>query len=193
MHLLYHLLHGPGVAWNLVPAPQTINSGYMQSQVEIPLKNATDGGAVFRFSAKVDYPTTNGPVDDFPNCVTVTWEKLSAPPNVAIPTPPQPMSIPPPTFIGTGAMPVPDLNVLSMVKLQEAGLPQDLSRAIVRARVSGTFASSSDFKQRVNEALGVIYSQARTYQQYQTDLIAKRSQFVLNGVQLSEADLTWPP
>ena len=192
MHLLYHLLHGPGIAWNLVPAPQSINIGYMQPKVEIPLKNATDAGAVFRFSAKVDYPITNGSVDDFPNLVTVTWSILSAPPNVAIPTPPAPRSIPPPTFTGLGAMPVPDFNVLSFVKLQETGIPQDLSRAIVRARVSGTFESPSDFKQRVDAVLRTLYSPARTYQQYQGDLIAKRSQFILNGVQLSEADLTWP-
>jgi hypothetical protein len=89
-------------------------------------------------------------------------------------------------------MPVLDFNVLSFVKLQEAGVTQGLSRAIVRARGNGTFESPSDFKQRVDAALRTIYSPARTYQQYQGVLIAKRSQFILKGVQLSEADLTWP-
>jgi hypothetical protein len=193
MHLLYHLLHGPGIAWNLVPAPQTINIGYMQPNVEIPLKNATDAGAVFRFSAKVDYGTTGGPVDNFPNQVTVTWSLIQAPSSVTIPTPPAPRSIPPPTFTSAGTVAVPDLNVLSLVDLYEAGIaPQDLCRAIVRARGGGTFGGPLDFKQRVDAALRTIYSPPRTYQQYQAQLIAKRSQFVLSGAQLSEADLTWP-
>jgi hypothetical protein len=58
MHLLYHLLHGPGVAWNLVPAPQSYNIGFMQPNIEIPLKDATDAGATFNFHVTVGYPNT---------------------------------------------------------------------------------------------------------------------------------------
>ncbi|MEP0264728.1 hypothetical protein [Dokdonia sp.] len=38
-HLLNHNLHGPGVEWNLFPAPKTINSD-MESKIESPAKKA---------------------------------------------------------------------------------------------------------------------------------------------------------
>ena len=38
MHLLYHMLHGPGVAWNLVPAPQSSTSGLSIARSKLRLK-----------------------------------------------------------------------------------------------------------------------------------------------------------
>src|SRR5262245_44703934 len=66
MHLLSHLLHGPGVAWNLVPAPQSYNIGFMLQNIESPLQTATDRGATFRYHVIVGYPNTGGPIDNFP-------------------------------------------------------------------------------------------------------------------------------
>ncbi|MGZ4843622.1 MAG: eCIS core domain-containing protein [Candidatus Angelobacter sp.] len=193
MHLLYHLLHGPGVAWNLVPAPQSYNIGFMQPNIEIPLKDATDSGATFRFSVSVGYPSTGGPIDNFPDTLTATWTPIVSPPGVTIPTAPTARPIPPPTFVGPGTVVAPDLSVLSFTDLQrQIGLPQDLCRAIVRARGGSTFSGPADFKQKVDAALRSIYTPARTYLDYQPQLLAKRTQFVLNGTRPSARDLRWP-
>jgi phage-related protein len=193
MHLLYHLLHGPGVAWNLVPAPQSYNIGFMQPNIEIPLKTATDSGATFRFEVRVGYPNTGGAIDNFPDTLTATWTPIISPPGVTIPTAPTARPIPPPTFVGAGTVAAPDLSVLSFAELQrQTGLPQDLCRAIVRARGGSTFSGPADFKRRVDAALRSIYTPARTYLDYEKQLLARRTQLVLNGTQPSVRDLQWP-
>jgi hypothetical protein len=193
MHLLYHLLHGPGVAWNLVPAPQSYNIGFMQPNIEIPLKDATDAGATFNFHVTVGYPNTGGPIDNFPNTLTATWTPIVSPPGVVIPTQPTPQPITPPTFIGPGTVVAPDLSALSFTQLQQQiGLPQDLCRAIVRAKGGSGFSGPGDFKTKVDTALRTIYSPPRTYVQYEPVLLAKRTQFVINGAQPTAMDLTWP-
>ena len=195
MHLLSHLLHGPGIAWNLVPAPQTVNVGWMLSNVEGPLKTATAAGAVFNYSATVEYPDTGGPIDNFPSEITVTWSAIISPPGVTIPTPPGANErITPPTFSGAGTVAPPELNGLSFADLQErTDLPQPFCRAIANARTRGTFTSPTNFKQRVHDALQRLFTPPRTYSQYEERVVALRTQFMLNGIQLSESDLRWEP
>jgi hypothetical protein len=192
MHLLYHLLHGPGIAWNLAPAPQTFNIGFMQPSIEVPLKTATDAGAVFDFTVSVHYPASNT-LADFPDSLTATWSPVVTPPNVTIPSAPGTKTIPPPAFGLGGTTAVSDLSSLSVKNLQrQTGLPQDLCRAIGNARGGGSFTGASDFKKKVDAALRSIYGPTRTYQYYEPQLIAASSQFVLNGAPLSKTDLTWP-
>jgi hypothetical protein len=165
----------------------------MQPAIEIPLKTATDAGVVFRYSVKVSYPQTGGPIDHFPNELTVNWSVVSSPPGVKVPTPPGTKTIPPPTFTGTGQTVVPDLNVMGWSQLQQAtSLPAGLCRAIGKARAERSFSGPADFKTRVDVALREIYVPARTYQWYEEDLIQRRSRFLLNGKPLTVADLRWP-
>ena len=193
MHLLYHLLHGPGVAWNLAPAPQTFNIGFMQPNIEIPLKDATDAGAVFRFTVSVKYPNEGEPIDEFPNALSATWSALRTPQGVTIPKPPRSTSIPPPTFTGAGILVLPDLSKTGRQNLfEKTDLAQDLCRAIANARGGGTFANASDFKKRVNDSLQTIFNGTRSYTYYEKELIALRSRFVLNGKPMTKKDLKWP-
>jgi hypothetical protein len=164
----------------------------MQPNIEIPLKAATDSGAVFRYRVSVGYPNTGGPIDNFPDSLTATWSPIISPPGVTIPAPPTPQRIPPPTFIVPGVVAAPDLSVLSFTELQkQIGLPQDLCRAIVRARGGGTFGGAADFKAKVAAAIALIYP-GRAYTYYEPVLKAKCSQFVLNGARLNPGDLSWP-
>jgi hypothetical protein len=192
MHLLHHELHGPGVAWNLVPAPQTFNTGPMKRNVEKPILDATAAGVVFNYSAQVEYPTSTGPERDFPTSVTVTWSVISNPTNATVPNAPPTMDIRPlPTFSGTAVVTLPDLNGSSRRDMEEkAGIPQDLANAIVRARGKSAFASPADFKTRVDTTLQSMFS--RSYKDYQSALIGLRTQFVFDGRPLSVAELTWP-
>jgi hypothetical protein len=192
MHLLHHERHGPGVAWNLVPAPQTFNTGPMKKNVEKPILDATAAGVVFNYTAEVDYPTSTGPEKDFPTSVTVTWSVISNPDpiNVKVPAAPGTMDIRPlPTFGGTGVVILPDLNGSSRRDLEEkAGIPQDLANAIVRARGKKSFASPADFKTRVDATLQSMFS--RSYKDYAADLIRLRTSFTFDGRQLTAAELT---
>ena len=174
MHLLYHMLHGPGIAWNLVPAPQSVNIGIVHNQIEVPLETAVNAGATFNFTATAHYPTS-GPLVDFPTGVTFNWTPRRRPSGVSLPSAPGRIPISPPVLTGAVATTAIDLNMLSMPNLQLAGLPQDLSRAIVRARTSGGFSSATNFKRRVDQALQSLFNPPRRYRDYQSYLIAKQT------------------
>ncbi|MFZ1736500.1 phage tail protein, partial [Sphingorhabdus sp.] len=191
MHLLYHMLHGPGIAWNLVPAPQSVNIGIVHNQIEVPLETAVNAGATFNFTATAHYPTS-GPLVDFPTGVTFNWTPRRRPSGVSLPSAPGRIPISPPVLTGAVATTAIDLNMLSMPNLQLAGLPQDLSRAIVRARTSGGFSSATNFKRRVDQALQSLFNPPRRYRDYQSYLIAKQTDLTFGTRSLSGDNLSWP-
>jgi hypothetical protein len=72
-HLLNDNLHGPGLAWNLVPITKTMNSR-MEKEVEAPAKHALKEKKRMQYVAEVSF--WPAPADDFPKLINVTWAKL---------------------------------------------------------------------------------------------------------------------
>ncbi len=189
MHLLYHMLHGPGVAWNLVPAPQSINVGVVHSKVETPLETAVKAGATFNFTAEAHYPKS-GPLINFPTGVTFEWTPRRRPAGVSLPSAPGLIPITPPTLTGAVASSV--IFELRTARLAGTGIWLDFARAIVLADESDPFSSATNFKKRVDDMLQGHYSPPRRYRDYQAQLLVLQSDLMLGNKSLAGANLTWP-
>jgi hypothetical protein len=74
MHLLSELLHGPGAAWNLVPARKTDNSA-MLAGPEIDAKERIAKKEVLYYDVKVSFHTGEI-LQDFPKSVNVIYGSM---------------------------------------------------------------------------------------------------------------------
>ena len=74
MHLLSELLHGPGAAWNLVPARKTDNSA-MLGGPETDAKERIAKDEVLYYQVKLDFHSGKI-VEDFPSSVNVVYGSL---------------------------------------------------------------------------------------------------------------------
>ncbi|MGB8507643.1 MAG: hypothetical protein WCD76_04500, partial [Pyrinomonadaceae bacterium] len=181
MHLVSHQYHGPGMSWNLVVAPQTVNKGWVY-KIETDVQKLLKAGKTLRFTADVEY-THPAPTQDFPSKVTFNWGEKGQ----TLQTKGEPIN--PPTLLGAApAVSAPDLDTAPWRDLQLMGFRQAFAQGIVNARVGGGFADFNDFKTRVDAAVKVNFP-GRGYAYYRSDLLNNISKFSFKGAALTPGQI----
>jgi hypothetical protein len=153
LHLLSEKLHGPGVAWNLVPGQGTANSE-MEREIESDAKERVAADEVMFYRVKVDfYPA---PIENFPSAVHATWGGLKEEkPGEWKPTgdaKSHTVSPEKPPFDGSSTQA--RLSTLSRDALMEKELPFQLALQIRSEAINGPFTDVQDFKKRMRARYG---------------------------------------
>jgi hypothetical protein len=150
MHLLSEKLHGPGAAWNLVPARKTANTAMLLGP-EKDAKTRIANNEVLYYHVQVHFYSDRGPIEkDFPREVNVEWGSMKSVNGVwekaeKIKSPP--LTLDPPS-LEIGA-PIP-ISTLGRPGLMTRSFPYELARQIAEESKSGPYADEHNFLSRMN-------------------------------------------
>jgi hypothetical protein len=150
MHLLSEKLHGPGEAWNLVPAVEKFNSA-MKTGPEADAKKRIAEDEVLYYDVRVDFHS-GAILEDFPSRVEVeygsmrhgeqAWERAARIGGLPLTIPP------PPTKSGKQS-----LNTFGRDALIDMGLPRGLAESVANEQ---PYQSQGDFRAKMKARYGAL-------------------------------------